>query len=221
MMRTLILYIFVVFALRLMGKRQIGELQPSDLVITLLLSEIAVIPMQNNRIPLLNSIISVLILIFLEALGSFLSMKSNKFRKISEGNSVYVIRDGKLLQSELKKLRFTLDDLLEALRQKDVFNISDVEYAIVETNGTLSVLLKADKLTITPSNIGKKMKERGMQCVIINDGKMINDDFEVCNMTEKKLEYILKKEKKKIDDIMLMTINRSGEKIIIDKEQNK
>lgn len=219
--RTLLLYTFVVFSVRLMGKRQIGELQPSELVITILLSEIAAIPMQNNRIPLLNSFVAVLILVSLEVFSSFFAMKSSKFRKVTEGNAIYVIKEGKLLQKDLKKLRFTVDDLMEALRQKDIFDISDVEYAIVETNGSLSVLLKADKLTITPSDLGKKIKEKGIPCVIISDGKVVKDEFNLCNMTDKKLNYILEKENRKIENIMLMTINKSGDKIIIDKEQNK
>ena len=147
--RTLILYILIIFTMRVLGKRQIGELQPAELVITILLSEIIVIPMQDTEIPLVNTLIPVFVLSGFEMLVSFIGMKSIKFRSVMQGNPVIVIRDGKLNAKKLKELRFTTDDLAEALRKKDIFDISEVQYAIVETDGTLSVLLKKENQPAT------------------------------------------------------------------------
>ena len=140
--RTLILFVVIIFGLRLMGKRQIGQLQPAELVITILLSEIAATPMQDNDISMLNSVVAIMILVSLEIIMSAISLKSMSFRGLLQGNSIVIIKDGVIDPGQMKRLRFTLDDLLEALRQKDVFDIEEVEYAVVETNGTLSVLLK-------------------------------------------------------------------------------
>ena len=123
--RVVILYLFVSAAIRIMGKRNIGELQPTELVITLLLSEFASIPIEDNSVPLINSLIPVMILISLEIINSVISMKSTKFRNISDGNALLIIKDGKLDQKQLKKLRFSVDDVLSALRQKDVFDINE------------------------------------------------------------------------------------------------
>ena len=156
--RVVILYLFVSAAIRIMGKRNIGELQPTELVITLLLSEFASIPIEDNSVPLINSLIPVMILISLEIINSVISMKSTKFRNISDGNALLIIKDGKLDQKQLKKLRFTVDDVLSALRQKDVFDLNEVAYAIIETNGTLSVLLKPKFQNATKQDVKVKTK---------------------------------------------------------------
>ena len=140
--RTILLYAFVVLAVRLMGKRQISEMQPSELVITLIVSEIAAIPMQNTSQPLLSGIIPVMVLVALEIAASVLMMKSGKFRKMMCGSPIVVIRDGKILQNEMRRLRLTTEDLCVQLRQQDIFSIEDVQYCIVETNGKVSVLEK-------------------------------------------------------------------------------
>ena len=145
LLRTIILYILVLITIRVLGKRQVGELQPADLVLTILLSEILVIPMQDPEIPLVHTFIPVLLLIGFEIVISVISLKSLRFRTLLQGNSLIVIRNGVVDQKQLQRLRFTVDDLLEALRKKDVFDITTVQYAIVETDGTLSVLLKPEK----------------------------------------------------------------------------
>ena len=130
LLRTFILFIIIVIALRIMGKRQIGQLQPAELVVTILLSEMAATPMQDNDIPMLNTVIAILVLVSLEIIMSLISLKSIKMRTLIQGNSVMLINNGKVDQKQMKRLRYTLDDLLEGLRQKDVFDINDVQYAI-------------------------------------------------------------------------------------------
>ena len=142
--RSVIIYLIVVIAVRIMGKRQLGELNPHEFVITILISAVATIPIQESSIPLAYSIIPIMVFVSLEVLESALSVKSSTFRKLIDGKPVLIIKNGKVQQKELKRLRFTMDDLNDALRQKDVFDISEVENAVVETNGSLSVQKKEE-----------------------------------------------------------------------------
>ena len=142
--RSVIIYLIVVIAVRIMGKRQIGELNPHEFVITILISAVATIPIEESSIPLSYSIVPILVFVSLEVLESALSIKFPAFGRLIDGHPVVVIKNGKLLKNELKRLRFSVDDLNDALRQNDVFDISEVENAIVETNGSVSVQKKSD-----------------------------------------------------------------------------
>lgn len=217
--RALILYVLIIFCMRIMGKRQIGELQPTELVITILLSEIAAIPMQDNALPLGNSIVAVLLLVGLEIINSIIVLKSSKCRSVLQGNSLVVIRDGIVDQKQLKRLRFTMDDLFDQLRQKDVFDISDVRYAIVETNGQLSVMLKPEKETVTAEMAGIDNPSKGLMCMVINDGKFLPRSFKEAEMTEEKINAILKKEKTPIDEILFMVADKEGNYTIVKKDE--
>ncbi len=138
--RTLILYILVVFALRIMGKRQIGELQPSELVVAIMISDLATIPMSDTSIPLLFGIAPIFTLVLCEMAVSFMCMKSQSMRSVLTGTPAYIIKDGKIDQNEMKKARYSLSDLLEELRMMDVFDIATVDCAVLETNGKISVI---------------------------------------------------------------------------------
>lgn len=202
-----------------MGKRQIGELQPSELVITILLSEIAATPMQDNDLPIINSIIAVLLLVSFEIINSIIVMKSVKLRKFLQGNYLMLIRDGVIDQSQLKRLRFTVDDLMEALRQKDVFDIEEVQYAIVETNGKLSVMLKPEKRGVTPELIKLNAENNGIPCLVICDGKVIDTMFGECGLDCRKLKKMVKDKNMKLKDILLMTVDKGGNTTIIQKDK--
>ncbi len=221
LIRTFILYFLVIFVVRLMGKRQIGQLQPTELVVTILLSEIAAIPLENNDVPLINSVAAVIFLACLEVVSSGIALKSGKYRRAVEGNAVFIIKEGKLDVRALKKLRYSIDDIMEGLRQKDVFDISDVEYAVVETNGNLSVLLKADKIPLTLESIGKEGEERGIPAVVIADGKYIYSNFSLCKTSREKIDKLLRKEKTEAANVMLMTLDKKGNKFIIPKGDEK
>ncbi|MBQ6707420.1 MAG: DUF421 domain-containing protein [Clostridia bacterium] len=218
--RTLILYIFVVTAVRIMGKRQIGELQPTELVITILLSEVASIPMEDPEIPIINSLIAIFLLVAFEIIVSVISMKSNRLRGIIQGNAVVVIRNGKIDQKELKRLRFTVDDILESLRQKDVFDINEVQYAVAETNGSLSVLLKDECKTVTLKDMKIKSKPSSLPCLIISDGRIITKNFADCNMTDRKLKKILNKRDIPVEEILLLTVDSYENVTLIKKDDN-
>ncbi|MBQ7957239.1 MAG: DUF421 domain-containing protein [Clostridia bacterium] len=219
LIRTFIIYFVVVAAVRLMGKRQIGQLQPTELVITLILSEIAASSVNDTDKPLVNSVIGVTVLVSLEIISSYLALKSGKFRRLAEGNAVYVIKEGKLDIRALEEIRFSIDDLMEALRQKDVFDISDVEYAVVETNGSLSVMLRADKIPLTLSTFGRKAEEKGLPVVVIADGRYIYSNFSICKTSKSRIDSILSDEKIHISHVMLMMLDKSGNRFIIPKEE--
>ena len=218
LIRTSVLYIFVIAIMRMMGKRQIGELQPTELVVTLLLSEIIAIPMQDNDISLVSAIVPVLVLVGFEILISVIGLKSVKIRSLMQGNSIIIIRDGKLDLKKIKELRFTIDDILEALRQKDIFDISKVQYAVVETNGTISVMLKPEYEPVTRGDLSLESPDSGMPCAVIIDGRIIKTDFNSCNMTMEKLKKIIKKDKINVENTLLMTIDKKGNKTIIGKD---
>lgn len=137
--RTVLLYLFIILSVRIMGKRQLSDMQTSELVITLVISDIAAIPMQNTEQPLLSGMIPILILVSLEIIISVIMLKNRKFRKIICGNPVVIINNGKILKDALRKLRISYEDLYSLLRQQEIFDIKDVRFAIVETNGSISI----------------------------------------------------------------------------------
>ena len=217
--RTFIIYCVVTFLMRAMGKRQLGELQPGELVITLLVSEIATSPVVDNTLPLLNSLIPLMLLAGFEIITSVIEMKSVRFRYLVDGKPVTVIRNGELDQKKLTKLRFTINDILAALRQKDVFDIKDVEYGIVETNGTFSVLLKPEKRNSTPRNYDIPEKDTGMPCPVIIDGKIIETNFSDCLITLDEINSKLNHEKLEQKNILLMTVDKGKNYCIIMKKE--
>ncbi len=220
-LRAIILYIAVLIVMRLLGKRQIGELQPAELVVTILLSEILVIPMQDTSLALIDTVIPVLLLVGFEIIISVICLKSIRFRSLLQGNSLIVIRNGILDQNQLKRLRFTTDDLLEALRKKDVFDISTVQYAVVETDGTLSVMLKAEYEPVKIKDTNITAEENAFPSVVISDGKIIQSDFKECGMNYPKLQKIMKKNKIKVKEVMLMTLDKKGKITLIKKDEKK
>ena len=221
MLRGLIVYITVIISVRLMGKRQIGELQPSELVTTFLLSEVASMPLQNKDISLFTCIVLIFMIVGLEVIFSVLSVKSDLFRTLMQGSSALVIKDGKLLQNKMRDIRYSIDDLLEGLRLKDVFDISKVKYAYVETNGSLSVELKENERPITPKDLKLTTESEGLTCLVVSDGKIIEKDFDLCNMTTEKLHKHLKMANANLREVFIMTAERNGKINIIRKEQLK
>lgn len=219
LIRTIIVYLVVVVAVRFMGKRQIGQLQPTELVITIILSEIAAIPIENSKLPLSFSLIAVITLVSLEIVFSHIALKSGKFRRAVEGNAIYIIKEGKLDIKAIKKLRFSIDDIMEGLRQKDVFDISEVEYAIVETNGNLSVMLRSDKTPVSLSALGEKSEDTGIPAVVISDGRYIYSNFSLCKTDKNKINKILQNEKITAEKVMIMTLDKKGNKVIVPKEE--
>ena len=193
-----------------MGKRQIGDMQPNELVVTLLISEIAALPLQAPSQPILNGYIAVFVLVILEILFSLITMKSYSIRKLMNGKSVIVIEHGKIDQKAMKKLRMTVLDLVELLRGQNVFDISTVAFAVLEVNGDLNVLLKSDFQPATVSDLSLKSQEAQMQIPVISDGKIIADAVSSINKTSKEIKEILNSQSIKEADVFLMTMSRDG-----------
>jgi uncharacterized membrane protein YcaP (DUF421 family) len=219
--RTLLLYIVIIVAVRLMGKRQISELQTSELVVTLLISDIASIPMQDTGQPLASGLIPIAVLVMCEILISAIMLKSTKFRKLICGRPIIVINDGKVNQIEMRRLRMTTEDLVEQLRQKDVFSFEDVAYAIVETNGKMSVIKKPDKEQPTAGMLGVALPDTGIETVVISDGVISDFSLKLCNKSTDWLDGVLRGKNIDADQIFIMTANRKGDFNIIKKDDSK
>ena len=205
--------------MRVMGKRQIGELNPQELVITILISAVATVPLENNGMPLANSLIPIAIFISFEIINSALSMKSIKFRALIKGKPRFIIKDGKIQQGELTKLRFTIDDLTDAVRQAGVFDISQVANAIVETNGVVSVQKKSEYAPLTPKDIGIKTEDAEVQITAIVDGKAVADCFGNVNIDENEAKLIAISNGEQPQNILVMTIKNDGTAYIVAKEE--
>ena len=221
LIRAAIMYAIIILMIRLMGKRQIAQLQPSELVITILISEIASEPVQNNNVPIIKTLVSIFALVAFEVLNSAIGLKSNKFRTLMQGHSVIVIRNGKIEKQALKELRMTVGDLISALRQKDVFDISKVNYAVFETNGQISVLMKPEFENATAGDVHKTAKNSGMPFAVICDGKIIEDTVSQSGIEMKKIENAIKKSKVPLEEILLMTICKDGTTYIERKEKEE
>lgn len=219
LIRAIILYFTVVLMIRLMGKRQIGELQPSELVVTILISEIASQPVQDPSVSVAGTIATLILLVSLEIITSALNLKSSKLRTAMQGHPVIVIRDGKIDVQALRKLRLSVNDLLTALRQKDVFELSQVSYAIFETNGKMSVLLKPQFRPSTAADLKLRPDDDGMPFAVICDGKIHRDALTESGMTQEKINAILKKHKTSVEEILIMTVNTAHKTEIVKKEK--
>ena len=203
LIRTLIIYVLLSFSLRVMGKRQLGELDVGELVSTLLISEIASIPIDDPDIPLLNAIIPILFILTMEIILSTIKNKSEKLKLTLEGKPTYIIYKGRLLQTALKENRISINELLSELRSQSIGDIKDVYYAAVEQNGVLSVI---------------KTDQSGMAHAIIIDGTLMEDVLRAQGYDERWVKKQLKEQKTEIDKVFLMTVTDEGEINIIERE---
>lgn len=202
-----------------MGKRQIGDLQPSELVITLLISEIAAIPLQDTSQPILNGITSIFVLVILEIFVSLLSLKSQKIRQLLSGKSVVVIKNGVIDQKAMKSVRMTVLDLIELLRTQDVFDINKVLYAVLEVNGELSILLKSSEQNVTLNDLNISRQEEFLPLPVISDGVIMTESLKSLNIDYKDLKGYLNGVS--VSDVFLMTLDRKGNKNIIKRSGSK
>lgn len=204
-----------------MGKRQIGELNPHELVITIIVSQTASIPLEENSMPLANSIAPLLVFVSLEIIMSVVSMKSLTFRNILQGKPIMIIKDGKINQSLLRKLRFTVDDLVDSLRQKDIFDLNEIQDAVIETNGSVSVLKKSEKNALTPSDIGISTDEKSTPVAVVIDGKSVSEYFGSEKINNSEIELLVKSNDTEINKIMLLTVDSAGNTFLVPKERQK
>ncbi len=215
--RAILLYLLIIFALRLMGKRQIGELQPSELSITILISNMATLPIEDSNIPMLMGAIPILALVGFELLLSAATLKSKRLRKVISGNPVIVVREGEIDQKELKRLRFSIDDLMEALRENGIFDIREVHYAVVETTGQVSVLQKFHSQPVTPKMLDLKGQNEAPPVVVISDGVVIEDSLNAYHLGKDWLYKTVEEQGYQIKDLFLMTADKNGQTYLVPK----
>ena len=217
--RTFILYAAIVVALRLMGKRQIGELEPSELVITILVSELASIPMQDVTVPLFAGLIPIFTLVSLEILVSFLCLKSRRMRRLFNGRSAVIIRGGKFDQQKMRELRLTTDEIIETLRQNNISSPSDLKCAVIEPSGQLSYVLKPAKQPVTAEMLSLTPPGSGLPLIVVSDGKPVPSNLKLLHLEVSDLEKRLKKANVPcIGDVFLMTLDDCGNQFIQRKE---
>ena len=221
LMRTLILYFLIMAGLRLMGKRQIGELEPSELVMTMMISDLATVPMQDFGIPLLAGVIPIFTLLALSLLLSQLSLISLRFRELICGTPTILIRNGQLQQSAMRKNRYTLDELLEELREQGYASIAQVKYAVLENSGQLSVLPWSKEQPPTAAQLGLNVPDDvTLPVVIINDGRVLDRNLTACGRDRKWLEKTLKQQRlSHPKDVFLLTVDEQGETFCVKKEK--
>lgn len=215
-LRALILYILVIFSVRLMGKRQLGELQPSELVITILVSNIATLPLEDINIPLSVGITPILALVCFEVIMSWTTLKIPCLRKIVSGRPKIIISNGIIDRKVMRELRFSVDDLMTALRGNDIFSPDEVQFAIVETTGNMSVMKKASQEPPSRSDTGVPCSCSDPPQIIISDGRLMERAVSSVKLTSEKVGKILRKHNLKMNDVLIMTADSDGNYYIAD-----
>lgn len=208
--RAVILYILLIFTVRLMGKRQIGELQPSELAITILISNIATLPVEDTGMPLLTGIIPILTLAGLDVIMSWLGIKSRTVRRFTCGKPVIIINDGRIDQKKMREIRFTVDDLAASLRGQGIFDIGEVQFAVVETTGSLSVYQKFSGRNVTNGDMKLNGENENPPEVIVADGDYVPEAMSRLGVDSAWVDSVLKKEKTAIGKVFLMTASKNG-----------
>ncbi len=221
--RTAILYLLLIVGLRLTGKRQIGELEPIELVLTMLLSDLASVPMQDFGIPLVNGVIPIVTLLAMSMLLSCVSLRNVRFRTLICGKPAIIIRNGRLQQDAMRHNRLTLDELFEELRTQGVTDISDVKYAVLETGGQLSVLLRTAAQPATPEQMRLDCEDDVfLPTVIINDGRLLRGNLRQTGHDEAWLQAQLSENGVDVpSQVFLLSIDERGEIICIVKDSAK
>ncbi|MDE5936843.1 MAG: DUF421 domain-containing protein [Ruminococcus sp.] len=217
LIRSVILYILVIFSVRLMGKRHLGELQPSELVITILVSNIATLPLEDTDIPVIIGVTPILALVCFEVIVSYIGLHMPYFRKITSGSPKIIISNGKINRNVMRELRFSVDDLMTALRGKDIFDISEVQFAIVETTGSVSIMKKPEKDTPTREDLNIQAENSDPPQVVVSDGEIMHVTLKSLGFNEQFVKNISKKSGVKVPDIFIMTADGSGNCFIVQK----
>ena len=209
--RAIVLYILVLIVMRLMGKREIGQLQPFELAIAIMIADLASIPMTDTGVPISNGIVPILGLLVMHLLISIINLKSMKAREIICGKPRILIYRGRIDEEALKKERFTINELQERLRDKNIINVFDVEYAILETNGQISVIEKPNKRNTIPEDFGINPEYEGLSYDLVIDGKIMNDNLKILKKNYNWLETEILKFGYKPEEALLVTIDGKGQ----------
>lgn len=216
--RTLFLYLVLIFAVRLMGKRQIGEMEPAEFVVTMLVANLAAIPMQDGAIPLYSGLVPILTVLGMELVLSGLILRSVRLRQLLCGKPVILIDNGRILQENLKSARINLDELTGQLRAKDVLDIRTVQFAILETSGDLSVFPYPKEKPASAKDAGVQVTGQHLPVTVVEDGYLSRENLERAKKDEKWLEKVLSQHNCGIQDTFLLTVDESGQVVWLGKE---
>lgn len=191
--RTIFFYLFLLIVMRIMGKREIGGLAPIDLVVTIIMAELAAIPIQDPQVPILAGAVPIATIMLLQLGLSFMSLRNRRWRTILNGRPSILIKDGKLVPAEMKKVRYTIDDVLEQLRRQGHASISDVEVAVLETDGNLSVITKSQYRPLRPKDLNLPTQYEGLALPMITDGEIEYEHLKACGLDVTWLQRELQK----------------------------
>ena len=217
--RTIILYLVLIAVVRLMGKRQIGQMEPSEFVVTMLVANLASIPMQDGAIPLYSGFVPIVTVLGVELVLSALSMKSVRLRKILCGKPVILVENGNILQKNLRKTRITLDELTGHLREKDVLDLRAVQYAILETNGNLSVFPYPNEKPASAKDAGVQVKKQYLPVTVISDGELITKNLAKANKDTAWVHKVLQERQATLEETWLLTVDGSDRILFYRKEE--
>ncbi len=211
--RSILIYLIVLLVFRLMGKRQLGQMQPFELVLTLIIADLATIPMAEVSVPVLHGIVPLLTLVLLHFLLTVATRVSHIFSKIISGKPVIIINTKGIDYKAMRKLNLSTDDIFSALREQGYFNVSQVQYAIMETNGKVSVMPKAEFAPASNGDLKLKPAEQFLPIVLVSEGKIIKDNITLAMYKEEDVKKLIEKEgkNKKQKDVLLLTIDQQGE----------
>ena len=220
-LRTGIIYFFVVLVLRMMGKRQIGELEPSELVVTIMISEVAALPITDVGKPLLVSLLAILVLVILEIFLSYFAYRSTKVRSIFYGRPSMFFENGKLHQKEMRRQRFNVADLMEEIRNNGAVSLNEVEYVLMETNGKVSVILKSENSPVTLGDLNIRTEPVRMSYVLIDNGNLISGNLKRLGLNDIWLKKILRENKlNRVKDVFYLSVEKdTGKVVLIPKEE--
>lgn len=222
LIRTIIIYIAILISMRLMGKRQLGEMEISEFIVAALIADLASTPLQDIGVPLINGLVPVITLFILETLISGISMKSIKLRKMLFGAPEIIIKNGKIDESKMFKNRFTLDELMQELRSNGLLNASSVEYGVLETNGQLNLIIKSEEQPVTSKLMNISTESPGFAHIIINEGRVLTNNLKLLGKDERWLNKELSKQKvKSADSVYLFTLSDNGNIFCQPKENSK
>lgn len=219
--RTLVIYITILLMLRLMGKREIGQLSTFDLVVAIMIAEIAVLTLEDLEMPLYAGLIPIFILVLAEILLSYVCLHSTFLRRLVEGVPSVIIADGKIIEKEMRRQRYNINDLLAQLREKDVFDISDVRYAVLETTGELSVIVKSTKRPLKPEDMNLNPPEEDIPLSLVLDGELLEQNLHYLGLSRGWFEKKLKELGLELEDIMYASMNNQGKLYISEKEKEE
>ena len=220
LIRTIILYLILIVVIRLMGKRELGEMEPSEFVVAMIIADLASIPMQDNAIPLFSGLVPILAILALELILAVASLKSITVRRLLCGKPVILIENGRLLQNNLRRTRIHLDELTGQLREQGIIDLSTVKYAILETNGQISAFPYAKFQPPSAMDAGVMAKDDELPYTVISDGRLLTDNLQKSGKDRAWLEQLLHRHKCCQKDVFLLTVDRSNRVYLCKREKS-